>query len=215
VKSLLKTLRFYKAIGYKFVDPNFLKIADLGEFKDLNSLHKTIKSCQLCELSKVRKNAVFDKKTAARIMVILKNPTIADDEKGEPMSGNLGLELKHLLHETIGVISDEIYVSYLLKCKTGANSAIKSDNLLKCTPFLFEEISKISPKLILTFGEIASRALIPNLPPLEISHGSIFRSNRSLIIPLFSMNFVSKNPSKREILLDDLKKIKNLRLLND
>lgn len=212
MKPLLKTLHFYKAIGYKFIDDSCLNIPNLDDYSDISQIQKAIKNCQLCNFAKTRKNAVCDDKTHAKIMLIFKSPSISDDENGKPLSGKLGSWLKEILVNECKFNLNEVYFSYVIKCINGQNKEISKDNLLKCTPYLFDEIEKINPKIIITFGEVATHAIINSLPPLEISHGSIFRRNNAFVVPIFSLNFISKNPSKKDIFLQDFKKISKLQI---
>jgi putative uracil-DNA glycosylase superfamily len=208
LKPVIKALHFDKAIGKRYVDDSFLDMAKLDDFANIKELHNCLKSCQLCNLSKSRKNVVFDKKESAKILLVLKNPMLVDDEIGTPMNGNLGKELIKMLIDECEFNESDIYVTFVVKCFNKGD--ISRIDLLKCTPFLFDEIEKISPKIILTFGEVASRVILPSLPPVAISHGSIFRRQNSFVMPLFSLNFIAKNPSMKDVFIQDLTKIKKV-----
>lgn len=148
------------------------------------------------------------KKESAKILLVLKNPMLIDDEIGTPINGNLGKELIKTLIDECKFDESDIYVTFVVKCFNKAE--ISRIDLLKCTPFLFDEIEKISPKIILTFGEVASRVILPSLPPVAVSHGSIFKRQNSFVMPLFSPNFIAKNPSMKDVFMQDLTKIKKV-----
>ena len=143
MKPVIKALHFDRAIGKRYVDDSFLDMAKLDDFANIKELHNCLKSCQLCNLSKSRKNVVFDKKESAKILLVLKNPMLIDDEIGTPMNGNLGKELIKTLIDECKFDESDIYVTFVVKCFNKAE--ISRIDLLKCTPFLFDEIEKAHP----------------------------------------------------------------------
>ncbi|QKF71565.1 uracil-DNA glycosylase, family 4 [Campylobacter geochelonis] len=185
---------------------------EFSHFRTLDELKSELKNCQLCPFSKSRNNVVVSKKSLAKLMVVMENPTVSDDLSGEMFVGNLATMLKEMLKEHGGVSEDDIYGSFLVKCKAPKNGAVTSESVLRCSPYLFDEIKKLNPKVILTVGEICSKVVLKdeNLPNLQISHGSIFKEGGAFVMPVFDMEYVLTNPSKKGLLIEDIKKIREL-----
>lgn len=209
---LIQRLRYYKAFGYRYIDDDFVNFNHINNFESLEKLQSSLKKCELCSFSKSRKNVVFSHLNSAKLMVILENPDFKEDESGEVYSGEIARKLRELLLQYSGLSENEIYISFLVKCKTPKNSALSEESVLKCSPYIFEEIDKIKPKLILTMGELCSKIVLQfsNLANLEICHGSVFRMYNSFLMPVFDLEYTMKNPSKKESLITDIKKIKEL-----
>ncbi|PSM51735.1 uracil-DNA glycosylase, family 4 [Campylobacter blaseri] len=209
---LIQRLQYYKAFGYKYIDDNFINYKHDNNFENIEKLQNALKCCELCAFSKNRKNSIFSNNTSAKLMVILENPTFKEDESGKLYSGEVSIKLRELLLEYSGLKEDEIYTSFLIKCKTPKNVTITEESVMKCSPYLFEEIDKIKPKVILTMGELCSKIVLQDsdLPSLDISHGSVFKLNNSFLIPVFDMDYIAKNPSKKDELIKDLEKIREL-----
>uniref|UniRef100_UPI0023B9A425 uracil-DNA glycosylase family protein n=1 Tax=Campylobacter concisus TaxID=199 RepID=UPI0023B9A425 len=109
-----------------------------------------------------------------------------------------------------------VYISLLLRCEISQNEAknpaLKSSFEL-CRPYLLEEIRLIKPKIIITLGEEAFMHLYPNLLSkggFSSIRGSILKDDDRFIMPTFSPEWISKNPSFEENFIDDLKKIKGV-----
>ncbi|MSN96105.1 uracil-DNA glycosylase [Campylobacter sp. FMV-PI01] len=198
----------YKAFGYEFVDDELLNLEKKSYFQSLDDLRLNLKTCELCNLSKSRTNTVFSKQLNAKLMIIRLYPNKFEDKSGKVADINSKFKEKLLQYTCLG--EDEIYVSYLVKCL--CTSKVVDDFIYKCSPYAFDEIEKINPKIIITMGDICSKTILKdkNLPNLEISHGSIFRENKRFILPFFDVDFILSNPSKIEIFNEDLKKIKEL-----
>lgn len=212
-KSLLYRLYYYRAFGYKYIDESTLNIDIFDEFKNINSIKKELKVCNLCPLCKSRTKTVLPQgNEGAKIMFILESPTIGEDLGGRVYSGNLGEKLQNLIKEHVGLDEEMLYTSLLIKCKVSQNAKFDREIMLKCVPYLMDEIKLVNPKIIFTFGEICSKALLKNenLPDMLMIHGSIFKDGTSYIVPTFDIKHVITNPSKMELLISDLKKVKEL-----
>ena len=49
-KDLLEKLLFLKAIGYNFIDENFLNLSKYQDYNSIDELNSEIKKCSLCFL---------------------------------------------------------------------------------------------------------------------------------------------------------------------
>lgn len=198
----LKNLYFYKALGYKFIDE--ISLENVSFFKDLDSMSLALKSCELCHLSKTRANVMLPIAKEAKVMVVYESPNEAQNASGKTLECKKALNFRELLEENLGITSGDISENFLLKCYgTCDNIALNM-----CSGYLFEEIDKISPKIILAMGELVSNILLGKGLSLNTARGSLFRYKKSLVMPLFSLDFIYKNPSKKDLFLQDIKRVK-------
>ncbi|QKF65098.1 uracil-DNA glycosylase family protein [Campylobacter corcagiensis] len=198
--SSLKNLYFHKAMGYKFIDEISLKNSSF--FMDLDSLNRCVKSCELCSLSKSRKTPLILSSKSADIMVIFKSPNETQNLKADIKACKNTLKFCNTLYEIFK--NYKISYSFLLKCYGNYDEISVS----MCKDYLFEEIEKLSPKLILTMGELVSRVVLKSSVSFDSLKGSLFKYKYSLIMPLDSLDYILKNPSKKDEFIESIKRAK-------
>lgn len=210
--DLMYILKCYKAFGYKFIDESVLNLAKKSEFKDFKELKQSLKTCELCNLSKQRINMVFSKNENAKIMIILKNPSLVQNKTGDLMSSNLVFEFKNELIKALNLQESDLYFTFMVKCHTNKNIKPFDESFKRCKPYLFDEIEKLKPKLILAMGKECLSAIFEGfeISSLETLHGYVLKYKKSLVVPMFDLDFIRLNPAKKELFLDDIKKIKEL-----
>ena len=210
-KDLLEKLLFLKAIGYNFIDENFLNLSKYQDYNSIDELNSEIKKCSLCFLRNSSK-CVFtgfgDKNSKIMFVSLCKK-----DDYFEGASGKI---LENAINNGLNLEKDNVYISSLLRCEISQNDA-KNPALERsfelCRPYLLEEIRLIKPKIIITLGEEAFMRLYPNLLTkggFSGIRGSILKDDSRFIMPTFSPEWISKNPSFEKIYIDDLRKIKGV-----
>lgn len=118
----------------------------------------------------------------ADIMFIADAPKAEEEALGEPFSSKEGVQFEYML-EKMGLKKEDVYVTYLVKYhpyKVNAKSGRvvsrqpKVDEVKFFMDYLNEEINVISPKFIVTLGELPLRALEGNNRlKLSSEHGKI------------------------------------------
>lgn len=210
-KELLEKLLFLKAIGYNFIDENFLNLSKYQDYSDIAELNNEIKKCSLCFLRNSSKCVAtgFGNKNS-KIMFV------AFSIKFDLFESTAGKILQNAIKEGLNLEKDNVYISSLLRCEISQNDA-KNPALERsfelCRPYLLEEIRLIKPKIIITLGEEAFMRLYPNLLTkggFSGIRGSILKDDSRFIMPTFSPEWISKNPSFEKIYIDDLRKIKGV-----
>jgi uracil-DNA glycosylase family 4 len=93
-----------------------------------------------------------------KILLVLDNPSIKEDELETPFSGPRGLLVKELLKEKLGLsIKKDCWVSYGVRCCS--RKPIKSFNVDACRKYLHQDIEELKPKVIIPFGYWAMIAI--------------------------------------------------------
>ena len=107
---------------------------------------------------------------------------------------------------------EEIYFSFLIRCAMPQNRRVSSEMILKCAPYLTDEIKILKPKVVLCLGELCCKIVLRNgdLAGMDALHGSVFNEGGISFVPSFDPAFIAQNPSKAELFKEDLQKIKEL-----
>jgi uracil-DNA glycosylase family 4 len=116
--------------------------------------------CTDCRLSETRTNVVFGVGDfGAGLMFIGEAPGQNEDLQGEPFVGAAGKLLDELL-AGIGVSRDEVYIANVLKCRPPGNRDPRPDEIDSCKGYLREQIRMISPRVVMTLGNFATKLLL-------------------------------------------------------
>ena len=127
---------------------------------DWNALQQTVSTCQLCELSQARTQAVFGVgNQQADVMIIGEAPGAEEDKQGEPFVGRAGQLLNAML-KAVGFERNDVYIANILKCRPPQNRDPSPEEATKCWQYLKRQIELIQPKVIVALGRIAAQRLL-------------------------------------------------------
>ena len=211
--SQLRRLLYYKAFGYRYVGAEILS-SGARFFKALDALKSATAECNLCELAKTRTSSSeqnfktiknFKAPASVKLMIVALAPGVS-----EGFDGGLEAEVAATLDQICA--PEEIYFSFLIRCAVPQNRRISSEIILKCAPYLTDEIKILKPKVVLCLGELCCKIVLRNgdLAGMDALHGSVFNEGGISFVPSFDPAFIAQNPSKAELFKDDLQKIKGL-----
>ena len=175
----------------------------------LEYLKEKAKFCTRCPLHKSRTNSVFDRgNPEAQIMILGESPGFNEDIEGKPFVGKAGKLLDEILKE-INISQDKTYITNIVKCRPPDNRQPEEIEITTCyNHFLSQQIKIIQPKIIITLGNIATQIFLGKEKKITEIRGNIFQFKDFLIIPTFHPAYILRNPHKRNIILNDFKKIK-------
>lgn len=214
--SQLRKLLYYKAFGYRYVSAEILS-GSARFFKALDALQSATAECNLCELAKTRTGSAeqnfknfktiknFKTPASVKLMIVALAPG-----SSEGVSGGLEAEVAASLDQICA--PEEIYFSFLIRCAVPQNRRVSSEIILKCAPYLTDEIKILKPKVVLCLGELCCKIVLRNgdLAGMDALHGSVFNEGGISFVPSFDPAFIAQNPSKAELFKEDLQKIKEL-----
>ena len=214
--SQLRRLLYYKAFGYRYVGAEILS-GGARFFKALDALQSATSECNLCELAKTRTSSSeqnfknfktiknFKTPASVKLMIVALAPG-----SNEGVSGGLEAEVAAALDQICP--PEEIYFSFLIRCAVPQNRRVSSEIILKCAPYLTDEIKILKPKVVLCLGELCCKIVLRNgdLAGMDALHGSVFNEGGISFVPSYDPAFIAQNPSKAELFKEDLQKIKEL-----
>ncbi|MCD4670283.1 MAG: uracil-DNA glycosylase [Actinomycetia bacterium] len=183
----------------------------------IDDLNKEIKRCNRCRLSETRINALCGEGNLnAKIMLIAQAPGENENKEGKMFIGPSGKVLDELL-KIANVGRNEIYMTNLIKCMLPKYRKPKQDEIEICSKYLDEEIELINPKTLAPLGYYATKytfekyALrLPSKPEFPEVYGNIFLSLDKKILPLQHPATVLCDPSLKEEMIKNYRKIKVL-----
>lgn len=127
---------------------------------EFQALRERALVCTDCRLAETRTNVVFGSgDPAASLMLVGEAPGKNEDEQGLPFVGAAGRLLDELLAE-IGITRDEAYIANVLKCRPPGNRNPRPDEIDSCKVYLRSQIQMISPAVVVTLGNFATKLLL-------------------------------------------------------
>jgi uracil-DNA glycosylase family 4 len=123
-------------------------------------LTENLKDCRLCGLSEGRTNVVFGSGSAdADLVLVGEAPGYNEDLQAEPFVGAAGKFLDELLRDILSLARDRIYIANVIKCRPPDNRDPSPVEVETCKPFLFRQLEIISPVVVGTMGNFATKTL--------------------------------------------------------
>lgn len=135
--------------------------------EDLEELRRRAAGCTACELYADATQTVFGAgRPGARIVLAGEQPGDKEDEAGEPFVGPAGRLLDRAL-ERAGVERADAYVTNVVKHfrfrqegKRRIHRTPGVEHVRACLPWLESELATVRPRLLVTLGATAAKALL-------------------------------------------------------
>ena len=184
------------------------------ELNDWDQTLQAIEDCQQCDLARTCTRKVPGKGfQQAEVMIIGEAPGHDEDIQGLPFVGRAGRLLDKML-AAIGLSSDTVYITNILKCRPPGNRDPHVDEIAACSQFLRAQIRLVAPRVILSVGRISAQNLLKQQSPL-----GRLRNQQHVLpgtdIPLlvtYHPAYLLRTPSEKAKSWEDLKALH--RLLN-
>ena len=173
----------------------------------LTAIREDLGDCTRCKLHGLgRRQIVFGVGNPdAELMFIGEAPGADEDEQGVPFVGRAGQLLTKMI-QGMGFGRDEVYIANVLKCRPPGNRNPEPDEVASCQPYLFRQIASVRPKVIVTLGAFAARALLDTQAPVSRLRGRIYDVHGAKLIPTFHPSFLLRSPGYKREAWEDLKK---------
>jgi uracil-DNA glycosylase len=174
---------------------------------DLEKVYQEMKTCQLCELSKTRRNLVFgDGNPSARVVFVGEAPGADEDEQGLPFVGRAGQLLTKII-EAMGLKRKDVYICNILKCRPPGNRNPLPDEIGLCEPFLKKQLQVISPQVICALGTFAAQTLLKTDISISMLRGRFHSYEGIKLMPTYHPAYLLRNPSSKKLVWEDVQMI--------
>lgn len=206
----LKKLYLEKSLGFNYSSEFTAKMQVSHNSKTLSSLNSHISNCFLCESAKTRRNVLKGRGSKmARIFFILPSPNMIDDDNDTTLAGRGGALLSKILNNVLNINIDDVYLSYIVKCKLVNSQKPTHVEVSNCKDYLHQELNIIKPKLIVTLGEDSFQYLTGNTDSFSQTRQRVLKFMDYDLINTFHLNDLLKNPSLKKEAFMDFKLIKS------
>jgi DNA polymerase len=186
----------------------------------------TIGDCHLCPLGDTRIKIVFGVgNPQADVMFVGEGPGFDEDRQGEPFVGKGGQLLDKIM-KAIDLDRTKVYIANVVKChpmvdagqpdKRGNDRPPASEEIEKCRPFLMEQIRIVNPKIIVTLGGTATKAVLQTTKGITALRGQIFDvelipgAPTVRVLPTFHPAALLRDESLKRAVWEDMKKLRDL-----
>ena len=163
--------------------------------------------CRRCKLHTSRTNLVFGVGDPhARLMFVGEGPGQDEDEQGEPFVGKAGQLLTRII-EAIGLERSDVYIANVVKSRPPQNRNPEPDEIAACMPFLERQIASIAPAVIVTLGNVPTKALLGVETGIMRMRGN-WREYRGIpVMPTFHPAYLLRTPGDKRLVWDDMRKV--------
>lgn len=142
--------------------------------------------CTRCALAGTRTKVVFGTgHPRARLMFVGEGPGRDEDLAGEPFVGRSGKLLDRLLAEELGMARSECYIANVVKCRPPQNRDPRPEEMASCRPFLDRQIELVAPRVVVTLGNVATRALLQSADGIRKLRGRVYPFGGAFVVPTY------------------------------
>jgi len=175
--------------------------------KKLQKIHQKLQNCAQCSLCQYRTHVVSGEgHPCAQLVFIGEAPGAQEDLQGRPFVGKAGQLLDRMI-SAIGLKREDVFITNVVKCRPPGNRNPTPDEVQECSPFLFEQLQIIQPKIIVCLGKFAAQTLLQTHTPITQLRGKLYPFHGAQIIPTFHPAYLLRNPSAKREVWEDLKQV--------
>ncbi|SFN00055.1 uracil-DNA glycosylase [Thermodesulforhabdus norvegica] len=169
----------------------------------LMALAGRIDGCTRCRLHEGRKNLVFgDGNPCAEVVFVGEGPGHDEDLQGKPFVGQAGRLLTRMI-EALGWRREDVYICNVVKCRPPKNRTPRADEIEICSPFLFEQLEIIRPRVICALGSCAAQTLLSTKLPISRLRGKINAWRGIPVVATFHPAYLLRNPAEKRRAWED------------
>jgi DNA polymerase len=126
-----------------------------------DDLEREALACTKCPLAtQGRTQVVFGAGSRdADLVFVGEGPGAEEDKQGIPFVGRAGQLLTRLIDD-IGMTRDDVYIANVVKCRPPGNRDPLPIEIETCRPYLEAQLELLSPRVIVTLGNFATKLLL-------------------------------------------------------
>lgn len=147
-------------------------------------------------------------KAGARVAVVGESPGPPDIDSGKPFMGPAGQMLDRILL-SVGLQRRDCYLTNTVKMISNGDE-ITPEVLALFVPFLHRELAAVRPKVVISFGNTPTRALLRTKQPISKLRGEFHDYDGAQLMPTFNPAYLLRDPTKKREVWEDMKKVRDL-----
>ncbi len=166
--------------------------------------------CTLCRLHEGRKQAIPGEGSVdASVLFVGEAPGKEEDSTGRPFVGSAGKVLRRLL-TSAGLSPDDVFITNVVKCRPPGNRGPKADEVEACRSYLLTQIEAVRPKVLVTLGATALRAVLGPGPELKSARSNVLRFGETPVLSTYHPAAVLYNRKLERELRQDLRRVSRM-----
>lgn len=180
-------------------------IAPQNRAAALQSIREEIGDCTRCPLAFEGRNKIVfgNGDPNAELLFVGEGPGADEDIQGFPFVGRGGQLLDNMI-AAMGLSRQQVYVANIVKCRPPKNRVPEPVEALTCTPFLFQQIGVVRPKLIVALGATAATYLTGAKTSLSILRGKMHDCMGTKLIVTYHPAYLLRDPRQKAEAWKDL-----------
>jgi uracil-DNA glycosylase family 4 len=160
----------------------------------LDALREQASSCTRCALAAGRTQVVFGVgNPEADLLFVGEGPGREEDLVGEPFVGRSGQLLDRLMREELGLDRSQCYIANVVKCRPPNNRDPEPVEIESCRPYLEGQLDLINPKVVVTLGNFATRALLQRSEGIRALRGRTYPFRAGQLVPTYHPAFALRS----------------------
>ncbi|MBV8952112.1 MAG: uracil-DNA glycosylase [Actinobacteria bacterium] len=153
------------------------------QFASIADLEREALACTRCALAGGRTQVVFGTGDVdADLMFVGEGPGEQEDLQGVPFVGRAGNLLTKLI-EGIGLTRDDVYIANVVKCRPPGNRDPLPPEIDACRPWLAAQLQFVSPRVLVTLGNFATKLLLDTKEGITRLRGREFAFGDAVLVP--------------------------------
>ena len=165
---------------------------------DINSaweeLKQRVSNCSKCELCKSRINTVLGEGNInSRVVLVGEAPGEDEDKQGRPFVGRAGQLLTNILEKGGNIPRSSVYITNTIKCRPPDNRNPNLNEVTCCREYLEAQLLLLQPKIIVTLGNIPTKALLNTSQGITSLRGRWQKWRGIDLLPMFHPSFLLRN----------------------
>lgn len=171
----------------------------------LLSVQAVIGDCTRCPLAFEGRNKIVfgDGDPNAELLFVGEGPGADEDMQGVPFVGRGGQLLNNMI-TAMGLRREQVYIANIVKCRPPKNRVPEPIEALTCTPFLFQQIGIVRPKLIVALGATAATYLTGSKAALSVLRGQVHDCMGTKLIVTYHPAYLLRDPRQKAEAWKDL-----------
>ncbi len=153
---------------------------------DLDAIAVDASTCTRCPLAAGRTQVVFGTgNPRADLLFVGEGPGADEDAAGLPFVGRSGKLLDRLIAEEMGRTRADCYIANTVMCRPPGNRDPRPEEQAACRPWLDAKIDLIDPGVVVTLGNVATRALLGRPEGITRLRGRAYPWRGRMLVPTY------------------------------
>lgn len=153
---------------------------------DLDAIAVDASTCTRCPLAAGRTQVVFGMgNVRADLLFVGEGPGADEDAAGLPFVGRSGKLLDRLIAEEMDLTRADCYIANTVMCRPPGNRDPRPEELAACRPWLDAKVDHIDPRVVVTLGNVATRALLGRSEGITRLRGQAYPWQGRMLIPTY------------------------------